>query len=181
MRWKGKICSVCELFTSKDVAYIPVGRVVPSVGMKAVREYYENLGPKYVKALNEMIVFDALICNTDRHLGNFGVLINSKTNRIIRPAPIFDHANSLYNYAGIEDWQSEKALDEYAKTLLPCVCDDFFKEARAVLDKGLSEKVRKAVNFSFSDEGMIRYPKEKVELLEKRIRKNAMDILIECQ
>ena len=179
VRWKGKLCSVCELFTSKEVAYVPVGRIVRSGGMKAVREYYESLGPKYVKALNEMIVFDALICNTDRHFGNFGVLINSKTNKIISPAPLFDHGNSLYNYAGIEDWQSEKALDEYARTLLPCVYDDFFKEARTVLDKGLSEKVRKAVNFSFVDEGKIRYPKEKIELLEKRIQKNAKDILRE--
>lgn len=163
------------------MAYVPVGRIVRSGGMKAVREYYESLEPKYVKALNEMIVFDALICNTDRHFGNFGVLINSKTNKIISPAPLFDHGNSLYIYAGIEDWQSEKALDEYARTLLPCVYDDFFKEARGILGKGLSEKVRKAVNFSFGDEGRIRYTKEKIELLEKRIQKNAKDILRERQ
>ncbi len=176
-RWKGKLCSACELFTSKDVSYVPIGRIVRSGGMKAVREYYEKLGPKYVKALNEMIVFDALICNTDRHFGNFGLLINSKTNKIVGPAPLFDHGNSLFNYAGIEDWQSEKALGDYAETLMPCIYDDFFIEARTVLDKGLSEKVRKAVDFSFADEGKIRYPEDKIVLLEKQIRKNAKSIL----
>ena len=176
-RWKGKLCSVCELFTSKDISYVPIGRIVRAGGMKAVREYYEKLGPKYVKALNEMIVFDAIICNTDRHFGNFGLLINSKTNKIVGPAPLFDHGNSLFNYAGIEDWQSEKALGDYAETLMPCIYDDFFIEARTVLDKGLSEKVRKAVEFSFADEGKIRYPEDKIILLEKQIRKNAKSIL----
>ena len=29
-KWKGIICSVCELFTSKDYSYIPIGRFVTS-------------------------------------------------------------------------------------------------------------------------------------------------------
>ena len=52
-------------------------------GMKAVRAYYENLGPEYVDALNDMIVFDAVIYNTDRHYGNFGLHVDSKTNKIV--------------------------------------------------------------------------------------------------
>ena len=44
-----------------------------------------------------MLLFDAVIYNTDRHLGNFGLLVDSKTNKIIRPAPIFDNGNSLFN------------------------------------------------------------------------------------
>lgn len=60
---------------------------------------------------------------------------------------------------------------------MPCIYDDFFIEARTVLDKGLSEKVRKAVEFSFADEGKIRYPEDKIVLLEKQIRKNAKSIL----
>ena len=80
-KWKKQLCSACELFTSKDVAFVPIGRIVKIGGMKAVREYYENLGSEYVDALNDMIVLDAVIYNTDRHFGNFGALVDSKTNQ----------------------------------------------------------------------------------------------------
>jgi hypothetical protein len=71
-KWEGELCSTCDLFTSKDYSYLPVGRIVTSGGMNAVREYYAALGSDFTSALNDMIVFDALIFNTDRHFGNFG-------------------------------------------------------------------------------------------------------------
>lgn len=60
-KWKDRLCSTCELFTSKDISFVPVGRIVRYGGMHAVREYYRELGAEFEKALNEMIVFDALI------------------------------------------------------------------------------------------------------------------------
>lgn len=176
-KWKGKLCSVCELFTSPDISYIPVGRIIRTGGMKAVRQYYESLGDEFVQSLNEMIVFDALICNTDRHFGNFGILLDSHENRIIKPAALFDHGNALYNYAGDENWQSEALLEEYAKTLLPCVYDDYFETAEKVLNASISEKLRKALDFKFKDEGKLRYPKDRIILLEKQIHKRASRIL----
>ena len=176
-KWKGNLCSSCELFTSKDVSYVPIGRLVRYGGMTAVRKYYESLGDEFVKALNEMIVFDALVCNTDRHYGNFGLLVDSHDNRVIAPAPLFDHGNSLYNFAGEENWRTESLLDTYADTLLPAVYEDYFEAARSVLVNDLADKVRSALVFEFEDEGKIRYPKNKVNLLEKQIRKRAKRIL----
>ena len=46
-------------------------------GIKAILAYYQTLGQNFVDALEDMLVFDAIICNTDRHYGNFGVLVNS--------------------------------------------------------------------------------------------------------
>lgn len=80
---EGELCSTCELFTSKEYAFLPVGRIVTAGGMKAVSEYYERLGEEYVKALKDMFVLDAVICNTDRHFGNFGFLVDNKTNKIV--------------------------------------------------------------------------------------------------
>lgn len=176
-KWKGNLCSSCEIFTSTDISYIPVGRIVRSGGLEAVRKYYETLGDEFVVALNEMLVFDALICNTDRHFGNFGLLVDSHTNKILRPAPLFDHGNSLFNYAGQENWRSEDLLDEYAATLLPCVYDDFFKTAESVLTAELTKKLRSALEFKFVDEGKYRYPTKTVRLIEKQIRKRASRIL----
>ena len=42
-----------------------------------------------------MLVFDAVILNEDRHFGNFGLLVDSHTNKIIAPAPIFDNGLSF--------------------------------------------------------------------------------------
>lgn len=76
--FKGYLCSACELFTSKERAFIPVGRLVGKGGFAAVREYYESLGSTYVDALNDMTVFDAVICNEDRHFGNFGFYVDTR-------------------------------------------------------------------------------------------------------
>lgn len=42
--------------------------IVKEGGILAVYHYYENFGPEFVKAFKEMVVFDAVICNTDRRL-----------------------------------------------------------------------------------------------------------------
>lgn len=109
-KWKNTLCSTCELFTSKEVSFVPVGRIVRSSGMQAVREYYKKLGAKSENALDDMLVFDALIFNTDRHYGNFDFLIDSHTNRIIAPAPLFYHGNSLFNLPVQMHLKAEKAF-----------------------------------------------------------------------
>ncbi|MCR5250554.1 MAG: XRE family transcriptional regulator [Lachnospiraceae bacterium] len=175
--WKNYLCSVCELFTSKDVAFVPIGRIVKTGGMKAVRKYYENLGAEYVDALNDMIVFDALIYNTDRHYGNFGLLVDSRTNKIIAPAPVFDHGNSLFNLAGEENWADEKRLKKYAGTLLPCVYEDFTKEAKKVIDNRLKERLRKMLTFDLQKAGTYNYLSDRLKLIGKLIRERAQEIL----
>ena len=47
-KWKGELCSYCELFTSKKYSFVPVGRIVKTGGMPAVRAYYEKLGKTLV-------------------------------------------------------------------------------------------------------------------------------------
>lgn len=174
-KWKGNLCSVCELFTSKDVAYVPIGRIVKTGGMKAVREYYSSLGNEFITALNEMLVFDAIIMNTDRHYGNFGVLVDSKTNKIIAPAPLFDHGNSLLNFAGEENWKDEATLLGYADTLLPCVYEDYFEEAKKYIDPEISQKLKGLLSFKLEKAGTYNYSSNKLKklngIIQLRVRK----------
>lgn len=176
-KWKKHLCSVCELFTSKDISFIPIGRIVKTGGMKAVRAYYENLGSEYVDALNDMIVFDAVIYNTDRHYGNFGLLVDSKTNKIVAPAPLFDHGNSLFNFAGEENWADEKLLKEYAGTLLPAVYEDYIEEAKKVIDSRLKEKLRKILTYNLKKTGAYNYSSDKLRLISKIIQERVHVIL----
>ena len=50
------------------------------------------------KKLKDMLLFDAIIYNSDRHLGNFGMLINNDSLEIIKPAPIFDNGFSIMKF-----------------------------------------------------------------------------------
>lgn len=176
-KWKGQLCSTCELFTSKERAFLPVGRLVTSGGMKAVRAYYEKLGPEFVDALHDMLVFDAIICNVDRHYGNFGFLIDSATNTIAAPAPLFDHGNSLFNFAGADDLENEKTLDAYANTLLPSVYDDFLGTARSVLTEKHREALRHLLTFRFKKHSRYNLPDKRLRLIEKEIQKRARALL----
>ena len=145
--------------------------------MKAVREYYEKLGSEYVDALNDMIVFDAVIYNTDRHYGNFGLLVDSRTNKIIAPAPMFDHGNSLFNLAGEENWTNEKLLKKYAETLLPCVYEDYIEEAKKVIDSRLKEKLRKMLTYNLQRVGAYNYSSDRLRLVSKMIQERVHEIL----
>lgn len=176
-KWSGELCSTCELFTSKEYSFIPVGRIVTSGGMSAVRAYYEKLGADYVKALNDMLVLDAVICNTDRHFGNFGFIVNNKTNKIAGPAPLFDHGNSLLNYAGNDDLESIQNLSAYADTMLPCVYDDFIGTAAAVLTHEHREGLRHLLNFKFKKHSRYNLPAKRLKLIEKIIQQRAQQLL----
>lgn len=176
-KWRGALCSTCVLFTSKEYAFLPVGKVVTSGGMEAVTSYYEKMGAAYAKALADMLVLDAIICNTDRHFGNFGFLVDNRTNEIVAPAPLFDHGNSLFNFAGKDDLASDAALTAYVQTLMPCVYDDFIGTAKAVLTPEHREGLRHLLNFRFKRHSLYNLPKERLDLLEKQVQKRARELL----
>lgn len=82
-RYKGRLCSKCKLFTSEKIGYLPASKL-PNRDEILKDERFA-----------EIFLFDALIYNVDRHLGNFGYLIDHETNEIIDVAPIFDNGYGL--------------------------------------------------------------------------------------
>lgn len=176
-RWEGELCSTCELFTSKDYSFIPAGRLVTSGGMAAVREYCGRLGKEYTDALDDMLVLDAVICNTDRHFGNFGFMIDNRLNEIAGPAPLFDHGNSLFNYAGRDDLESVESLAAYAKTLVPCLYDDFMGTAVSVLARRHRAGLRRLVTFRFRRHPRYNLPPERLRVIEKYVQRRAQLLL----
>jgi hypothetical protein len=98
--WKGRLASTCRLFTDIDTSFAPMGRI----GLPTVFKFCKTLGSEFVDQLSDMLVFDALIFNTDRHFGNFGLLRDNHTGRFIRPAPIFDNGRSRFAYAAKSDF-----------------------------------------------------------------------------
>ena len=176
-KWKAILCSTCELFTSKRYSYIPVGRIVRSGDMNAVAQYYQSLGEEYLKAFHDMLVFDAVVCNTDRHFGNFGFLVDNETNRIVAPAPLFDHGNALFNFADRDALASLDGMQEYADTLLPCVYDDFFEMAKKVMTEEHRAALRHLLTFRFKRHSRYNLPAERLKLIEKMIQSRARKLL----
>ena len=178
-RWKETLCSTCKLFTSKDVSFFPVGRIVRSGGMKAVRAFYESLGEEYVKAMNDMIVFDAVIFNTDRHYGNFGLLVDSHSNQIIAPAPLFDHGNALLNLAGAAALKSKDSILKYARNQMPCVYDSFVSEAKKVMTHEHKNHLRKLLDFRFKRHSRYNLNPKRLALVEYAVQCRVKELLEE--
>ena len=176
-KWKSIICSVCELFTSKDYSYIPIGRVVSSSGFQAVVDYYRNLGDSFYNEFVDMIVFDAVVCNTDRHYGNFGFLVDNNTNQIAAPAPLFDHGNALFNLAGMACWVDEKELEEYIGALQPAVYDDFIGTAKSLMGDRQREMLRHLLTFKIEPHHTYNLPVRRRKMIEKQIQKRARQLL----
>lgn len=145
-RWKGRLCSTCRLFTSQDQAYIPIGRLVKDGGMRAVMEFYKGLGDESFQALADMLVFDAVVCNVDRHFGNFGVLVDTHSNQITGMAPIFDNGMALFPFAMPDDL---KSIAKFAAAQRPAVYPDFMEMARSVMGRRQHNALRGLLTFEF--------------------------------
>ena len=174
---KKTLCSKCELFTSKDYAYMPIGHIVTEGGFAAVFDYYQQLGEAYVQALRDMLVFDAVVCNTDRHFGNFGLMIDNATNTIARPAPLFDHGNSLFNFAGKEYLQNAELLQQYVNTLAPCTYGDFIETAGKYMNGKNHDQLRRLLTFHFKRHSRYNLSSDSLRLIEEQVQKRARTLL----
>ena len=176
-KWKGRLCSFCDLFTSKELSFIPAGRLVTKGGLPAVRNYCEAMGDEYAAALNEMLVFDAVICNTDRHFGNFGFLVDSHSNKIVAPAPLFDHGNSLFSLAPVDAFESIAAMRKYRRTLLPRVYDDFIGETKAVITRKQRNVLRRLLDFRFKRNPRHNWSVQRLTMVERMVSEQAKELL----
>ena len=176
-KWTSKICSKCELFTSKELAFVPVGNVVKSGGMQAVIEYYKSLGSEYMDALEDMLVFDAVIANTDRHFGNFGFLVDARTNTLTGPAPLFDHGNSLFNYASRMEVGNKQAFFEFSEAQRPVCYNDFFAEALPYVRARHREGLRHLLEFKLKRHPRYNLEPKRLKLIELSVRQRAARLI----
>ena len=173
--WKGVLASKCKLFTDIDTSFIPIGRIVKTGGLKAVLDYYDELGKEFSEQLRSMLVFDAVIYNEDRHFGNFGLLRDNHIGEITSPAPIFDNGLSLFNYAMPDDIAN---LDEYAKTRSPAYGNVSFESiCKEVMGKMQLQQLRKLIGFKFERHPKINLPDDRLIAIEKHIEKRIRQFL----
>ena len=138
-------------------------------------KYYDTLGGIFSDSIRDMLVFDALTYNEDRHFGNFGLLRDNHTGKITAPAPVFDNGISLFNYAMPDDFAN---LDEYAKTRAPAYGGISFDDiCRTLITPRQTEKLRKMMTFTFTRHAKLNLPEERLAAIETHLRKRASRLI----
>lgn len=129
-----EIVCLCKLFTSADEGFVEAATFFKENGIDVESSNIVKLSTqKQISDLfgadkyADMMLFDSLIANQDRHLGNFGMIIDNNTGKYLRPAPLFDNGFSLFYGAAVSDLKKEN-LPEYIKTLR---CRYFTLDAQA--------------------------------------------------
>lgn len=104
VNFQNNISSCCSLFTTENIGFIPMYRCMKQKDtLKEGIKLLEAIEKIYGKEkMEDLMLFDSLIYNTDRHLGNFGMLVNNDTGKFLRAAPIFDNGNSILSFLNKE-------------------------------------------------------------------------------
>lgn len=173
--WKDTLCSTCELFTDIDTSYVPIHRFLPQCNLNQAVEFLKSLGEEFYDEFADMMIFDVLICNEDRHFGNFGLLVANKTNQPLALAPIFDNGLALFNFAMEEDLQD---LEGYARTRAPAFDNVTYEAlAKEFLSDRQREKLRRLFEFKFKKHPKYNLPDERLKKIESFIRSKARELL----
>ena len=169
-----RLISKCGLFTDESTGLVKAHDVVPKSGrsVSALLHYFSSAGSE--DAFRRMCVLDALILNTDRHLGNFGVLVDNASQQVMRMAPVYDNNRSLlFDMDGDQLKRPEWCIG----TCSPRFGAGFVETARGMLTDALRRDVKDLTDFSFRGHPRISVEEERLEALSGIVRMQARRIL----
>ena len=185
-RWKGVLGSSCDLFTDIDTAYVPMAAVLrrqhsdipPSQYYSACGEWFKTFDRENIMGLYDyfasMLVFDSLILNEDRHLGNFGVLRDNHSGKIIGNAPIFDNGISLFNYSSIQELRK---LDTHRQAYANYFKQSFDSQAIAFGSALQIEQLARLSDFRFKRHNHYNWDHERLEIIQGYIQQRAAELI----
>lgn len=173
-KWKDTLCSTCELFTNIDTSYVPIYKFVEKATVTEIAAFLKSLGNKYYDEFVDMLIFDALIFNTDRHGGNFGLLVDNKTNEPIALAPIFDNGLSLFNYAMDDELED---IEKYSKTRGSAFGVAHIEIAKEFITSRQKAQLRKMINFKFAKHTRYNLPAKRLKVIEEFLQKRVQELL----
>lgn len=99
------MCCMCENFIDENTEYVPASHIYylePRGEDESVYDHLVKMCNQFGitdarKNIDKMIAADHFICNTDRHLGNFGFIRDVETGKLTGFAPLFDCGSSFFN------------------------------------------------------------------------------------
>lgn len=175
VKWKNTLCSTCELFTNIDTSYVPIYKFRSFDKFSDIVDFTASLGSSIYNDFCDMMIFDALIYNIDRHLGNFGLLVDNHTNKPIGLAPIFDNGLSLFNFELDSDMPQ---LKEKAKLTAPAFkVKSFDIIAKTLITERQKSALRKMINFKFKKHPKYNWTDYRLKSLEDFLEYRVQELL----
>ena len=166
-KFKGRLCSTCPLFTSDKIGFVPAGRIM-SLDEALTESRFADI-----------FFFDALIFNTDRHLGNFGYLIDNDKNEIVGVAPIFDNGYGLFSlamYSPGHRYDEFGDLRKFIGRIAPALYEKWLGFAG-----GVTQEMRKRLEglrgFRFKRHKYYNLPVDRLQKIEGFLQKRCAAIL----
>ncbi|MBP0968838.1 MAG: HipA domain-containing protein [Oscillospiraceae bacterium] len=172
--WNGSTASVCRLFTDIDTSFVPAGRIVRHATLKDCIDLYESFSEDALEQLKDMIVFDAVIYNEDRHFGNFGLLRDSRTGELISAAPVFDNGYSLFCMATDEQMKSITRYAEYRSNPYRIPYNTICEYMIGSRQRGMLQKL---IDFSFKRHPVLDLSEERLNAIERQIQLRVRELL----
>ena len=100
--YENNLVSVCPIMTDEHTDLVPAADILTSLDLNDdfhLPYYLKALKDKGIrngeKMINEMMILDYLLMNSDRHSQNFGILIDADTMEWKKAAPVFDTGTGL--------------------------------------------------------------------------------------
>ena len=165
-KFKGYLCSTCNIFTSDKIGYLPAGRIL------SVEDALRD------ERFADIFFFDALIFNTDRHLGNFGYLVDNDKNEIVGVAPIFDNGYGLFSlalYRPGDELDEFTDLTRYASRVKPALYPNWLGFPGDVA-KSMLERIKTLKGFRFKRHKYYNLPKDRLCAIENFLQKRILQI-----
>ncbi|MCL2159080.1 MAG: XRE family transcriptional regulator, partial [Oscillospiraceae bacterium] len=185
-RWKGVLGCTCELFTDIDTAYVPMAGIIRNKIENAAPARIYSICAEWFKAFDRengtglfdyfasTLVFDSLILNEDRHLGNFGVLRDNHSGKITGSAPIFDNGISLFNYSSIQELRKLETHKQAYANYFKQPFDLQAKEHGGVLQ---AQQLARLSSFRFKRHSQYNWDVERMGIIQEYVRKRAAELI----
>lgn len=166
-KFKGKLCCTSPLFTSNRYSFVPAKRMA------------DRFDPIDDPRFADIFFFDALIFNTDRHMGNFGYLVDNDTNEIVGAAPIFDNGYGLFSQAVEAPGTKNHEFDDlrvFLNRVRPA-CYDGWLAFPGGVTTAMQDRVRKLIGFRFKPHHTHNLHIERLRKIEAFLQKRVHGII----
>lgn len=172
-QWGGILSSTCKLFNDINTAYVPIGRLIPQVNIAKCIDYADTFSEVYHEQIRSMLIFDCLICNEDRHFGNFGILRDNHTGKVLGPAPLYDHGLSLFSQVSSAEHDLGRALCNAAEQFSPFYDDVSIDDICRLAGKTQKAMLRRLKGFHFKKHPLYNWSDDRINITEHILRRRA--------
>lgn len=173
--WEGRLASVCPLMNDESTSFVPFHAATGAAGFASTARTMLELGDDALGPYLDMLVFDAIVLNPDRHANNFGFLRDNATGSYLGMAPLFDHNLALFPHDLPSDWP---LWGRAGATTRPAGAYQSFDDLAAlVMLERHHEWCRGLLAFSFENDAAHPLDESRLQELTRFIRQRARTLL----